>query len=176
MFKKIFGISILALLTAVLIFGAINRTQAKSSNRETTLQASEPGVYRQGNGLGSNKKFSQSGYHNQSEHDQQLLAGQYSQAEVDSGISISGTVASADSSQVTVTLSNGETVEIAGRAWSYARENGFSLQNGDLLRLTGFYENKEFEIGSIENLTSGVSIQIREPSGRPYWAGRGRQD
>jgi hypothetical protein len=175
MIKKVLGISILVGLTAVLIFGAINRTQAKNSDHETRPLASGAGTYRQGGGQGAGQGAFQPGIRNQGGYDQQPLAGGNPQAEVDNWTSVEGTVMSADSSQVLVTLSNGEALEIAGRAWSYAQENSFSMQNGDQLRLTGFYEDNELEIGTIENLTNGTTIRIREQSGRSLWAGRGRQ-
>jgi hypothetical protein len=30
------------------------------------------------------------------------------------------------------------------------------------------------EVGTVENLSSGTQVQLRETSGRPLWAGRGR--
>ncbi len=44
MFKKILSISLLILVIGVLVFGAVNRTQAKSSNESASL-----GGYGQGN-------------------------------------------------------------------------------------------------------------------------------
>lgn len=175
MFKKALGITILLVFAVILIFGAVNRTQAKNSAHETSSLAAESNQYRQAGGLGAGGSASRPGIGNRDDHDQQPLVEGNPQAEVDSWIGVEGTVTSVDSSQVFVSLLDGSSLEIAGRAWSYAQENGFSIQNGDRLRLTGFFENNELEVGSIENLTQGVSIQLREQSGRPLWAGRGRQ-
>ena len=174
MMKKVFAISILAVLSAVLVFGAINRTTARSSDSDQTQQGSGSGARRQGGEVRVNQGSSQQGNRTQNGHDQQPLSYDNAQAQVDSWTTISGSVISADNSLVTVELETGESVEIAGRAWSYARENGFSVLTGDLLQMTGFYEDGELKIGSITDLTSGASVQIREQSGRPLWAGRSR--
>lgn len=104
---------------------------------------------------------------------QPSLSSGNTQAQVEDWISLEGYVTSADTSQVLVSLLDGETADFSGRAWTFAQESGFALQMGDRLRLTGFYEDTDLEVGSIDNLTSGISIQIREQSGRPLWAGRG---
>ena len=40
--------------------------------------------------------------------------------------------------------------------------------------LYGFYEGDDFEIGAIEDVTSGERVTLRDDTGRPLWAGRGR--
>ena len=73
-----------------------------------------------------------------------------------------------------IAASTGDAIILDGRAWSFAQEAGFSMQAGEEVSLTGFYEEGEFEIGVVEDLTSGQTIQLREQSGRPAWAGNGR--
>lgn len=73
-----------------------------------------------------------------------------------------------------VVASTGEAITLEGRAWSFAQEAGFSLQAGENVTLTGFYEGDDLEIGYVEALTSGQSIQLRDQNGRPAWAGNGR--
>ncbi len=97
------------------------------------------------------------------------------QAEVDEWLTLSGTVTSADASLLAVQLENGEVVEMIGRPWSYAQGEGFAASTGDEVTLLGFYENDEFEVGRIDNLTTGLSVTIRDESGRPLWAGGGRR-
>ena len=69
---------------------------------------------------------------------------------------------------------DGDTVVVEGRALSFAMELGLSLTDGDQMLLEGFYENGDFEVSSVENLTTGQWIVLREPEGRPLWAGGGR--
>jgi hypothetical protein len=74
-----------------------------------------------------------------------------------------------------VTLEDNTTLEVANRAWRYAQEQGFTPQQSDPIRLTGFYESDDhFEVSLIENLGGGESIQIRDENGRPMWAGNRR--
>jgi hypothetical protein len=96
------------------------------------------------------------------------------QAEVAEWVTLQGTAESVSADAALIAASTGETIILDGRAWSFAKEAGFSMQAGEEVSLTGFYEEDEFEIGVVEDLTSGQSIQLREQSGRPAWAGNGR--
>lgn len=96
-------------------------------------------------------------------------------AQVDEWLTLSGTVSSIDASLLAVQMDNGELVEIMGRPWTFAQEQGFTAVAGDQVTLVGFYENGEFEVGQLENLSTGLSVSIRNDSGRPLWAGQGRR-
>ena len=80
-----------------------------------------------------------------------------------------------DAGLLTVQLDNGELVEMEGRPWRFAQEQGFTAEVGDRVTLVGFYEGDEFEVGQIDNDSTGLSVAIREESGRPLWAGQGRR-
>jgi hypothetical protein len=97
------------------------------------------------------------------------------QAQVDEWLTLSGTVTSVDASLLSVQFDNGEQVEMLGRPWRFAQEQGFTAQVGDRVIVVGFYEGDEFEVGQIDNASSGLSVVIREDSGRPLWAGGGRR-
>ena len=67
-------------------------------------------------------------------------------------------------------------VEIGGQAWRYTLKQGFACQAGEQMRLQGFYETPDqFEPVTIENLSQGAQLQLREMSGQPMWAGGGRR-
>lgn len=51
---------------------------------------------------------------------------------------------------------------------------GFAIEIGDEVSVLGFYEDDEFKAGTIENLTTGETIVLRDETGRPMWSGRGR--
>ena len=56
----------------------------------------------------------------------------------------------------------------------YREEQGFEVSEGDNVEVQGYYEDGEFKAGSVENLTTGAEIVLRDPStGRPGWSGRG---
>lgn len=58
MLKKVLGISMLAGLTAVLIFGAINRTLARNISHSTSGQAVKSNFSRQAQGHGAGQRSS----------------------------------------------------------------------------------------------------------------------
>lgn len=97
------------------------------------------------------------------------------QADVDEWLTLDGTVVSVDSYALIVETADGQEITMRGRPWLFAQESGLVLQVGDQVQLIGFDEEGEFEIGQIASLTTGNSVQIREESGRPLWAGRGRR-
>lgn len=191
MFKKIVGISLLVGFAAVLILGAVNRTLAKDGGNEPrSLSAASSGETRAfendqdqypaqnggGNRGGQSGRTTEYGYGERGTARETQPNSPSPQAQVDEWVVIEGSVDSVDSTLAVISLENGSTLEITGRPWSFALENGYALQAGDQVRLTGFYEDAErFEVGTIENLTQGTSFQVRDQDGRPLWAGRGRQ-
>ena len=74
---------------------------------------------------------------------------------------------------VEISTTVGEVISFEGRPLSFALEQGFSLEVGDVVALAGFDEDGEFKIGKVTS--NGASITLRDASGRPGWAGRGRQ-
>jgi len=74
-------------------------------------------------------------------------------------------------SEVTIQTADGEV--LIGMGQSAYRED-FALEVGDEITVTGFYEDGEFKAGTIENLTTGETITLRDETGRPMWAGQGR--
>jgi hypothetical protein len=96
-------------------------------------------------------------------------------AEVSEWLTAQGMVVSADSGALVVALAGGDELTIDGRTWSYAQEQGFRADPGDVVTLVGFDEDGDFEVGQIGNDTTGQLVQIREETGRPLWAGGGRR-
>ncbi len=96
------------------------------------------------------------------------------EAEVNAWIILEGTVIAMEDDLWTITLTDGTTLEIEGRALSFAEESGFTTDLNHTLSLTGFYENGDFEVGAIDDLTSGENVLLRDENGRPLWAGGGR--
>jgi hypothetical protein len=105
------------------------------------------------------------------------------QAEVDEWLTIQGAVVSVDGNTLIVQTAAGQEIVVENRAWWFAQEQGFSTEVGDQVSLLGFYEDGDplassgsrFEAGQISNETTGQTVRIRETSGRPLWAGRGRR-
>lgn len=86
---------------------------------------------------------------------------------------VSASVVSMDGITLVLQTTEGEELLIDGRSLSFALQLGFIAQPGDELRLQGFDEDGEFEVISIQNLSNGQSVQIRNADGTPLWSGRG---
>jgi hypothetical protein len=96
------------------------------------------------------------------------------QAQVDEWLTLKGTVVSVDADALVVQTDSGEQIVVENRPWSFAQEQGFAAQPGDQVTLVGFYEDDTLEVGQIADASNGQSIQLRDETGRPMWAGRGR--
>lgn len=196
MFKKIALGALLAGLVGALVIGAVNRTQSKvngesqgaGGNRqgqaqlavESTGGASESeggqstatasgAQPRAGQGRGAGANGAQAG-----QGSGQRGNGGDAAAPISSVVTLEGVAGSVDASTLSVTLSDGKAVSIADRGWTYAQSQGFTAQPGDKLTLAGFYDGETFEAVTITNNTSGQSVTLRDETGRPMWAGRGR--
>ena len=86
----------------------------------------------------------------------------------------SGLVTAVSNDALTIRINDGELIIVEGRAWSYAQEQGFAIRQDDLVQLEGFYEEDEFKVSWLENVTTGESLILRDASGRPSWAGGGK--
>lgn len=86
---------------------------------------------------------------------------------------IEGTVVESGS-ELLVDTGDAEILVGLGQAW-YREEQGFSVAVGDTVRVDGFYEDGEFKAGTVENVTAGTRIVLRDASGRPMWSGRGNR-
>ena len=202
MIKKIFVSVLLAGAFGLLIMGAVNRTMAKSTNSEPLAltegslrgNGTEAGYQKEektnqiNNDLnrgsarsdfvkGNNSQISRtgSGYGGGQNNN---TAGEY----LGNGLAdvqnwedpITVRVESSSPDLWIVSNNKGFYLEIEGRALRYMIENGFEVSYGDELLLIGFYENENYEIGSITNITTQQSLAVRSEIGRPLWAGGGR--
>jgi hypothetical protein len=74
---------------------------------------------------------------------------------------------------VVQTLSE-ERIQVGLGPSHYRDAQGFVLAMGDQVRVSGYWEDDEFKAGQVENLETGERITLRDASGRPMWAGQGR--
>ncbi|HID88280.1 MAG TPA: hypothetical protein EYH27_02395 [Anaerolineales bacterium] len=92
---------------------------------------------------------------------------------VETWTTVTGTVVALDPDLVLQT-EEGEVVIHLGPEW-YWGEQGPVISVGDQVAATGFFEHNGLEATRIENLTTGQSLILRDGSGRPLRAGRGRR-
>ncbi|MCJ7569663.1 MAG: hypothetical protein MUO58_19310 [Anaerolineales bacterium] len=202
MLKKIIVGTLVAALSGVLIVGAINRTEAKSEQvaqglernssalaREETRQLLQQKLVQQGQGnriayaetdmlengargggLGRLSEESSGSW------PEDAIRGGEGLASVDEWLEVVGTVIFTNEDKLILQLQDGQEMVVECRAWTYAQELGFTTDIGHELKLYGFYDEGEFEIGGFEDLTAQLYTMVREESGRPLWArgwGRG---
>ena len=161
MLKKIIIGGLLIALIGVLVVGGINRTAARgdetSSNQhgQTTQSVAQRGGR---NGSGGNQGNVEAA----------------DEANTTEWQTVFGTVFSVDASHLEVTLNDGSSVEVGGRAWQLAAAQNFTANAGDSVTLHGFDENGAFQVSQIDNQSNGQTLSLRDTTGRPLWAGRGR--
>lgn len=90
-------------------------------------------------------------------------------------ITLSGKVVAGNQQGVTVdTVEMGEVVLEMGPPW-FSGEQGVDFNVGDAVTVLGFAgEGTRFQSGEITNQTTGQTLFLRDPNGRPLWAGRGQ--
>jgi hypothetical protein len=131
-------------LVGILVTGAVVRTMAKAGEGAGTRRGGT------GDGTGTG------------------------QAQVDEWLTLEGSIASVDANALVVNTATGEQVVVENRPWSFAQEQGFVAEAGDQVTLSAFYEDGIIEVGTIADASNGQTVRLRDESGRPMWAGRGR--
>lgn len=190
MIKKIITGTLLAILIGGLVYGAWYRTTAKAANeagRTTAERRGQESNVTEEHSTTQSSTASQQGAGYRGGGNAQGNAAATGnavaspgnepspQAEVTELVNLAGSVTSVSADLVTIAVAGQAPVELSGRSLTFATEQGFVIQPGDSLQLTGFYEESDFEIQAIQNLTTGQALALREESGRPLWAGGGRR-
>jgi hypothetical protein len=197
MVKKVILGTLAVALVAILVAGAVNRTNSKvlAANSEgggrhgqAEVALAEPQALGRGatEGQGGGGK----GWGRQGEaaetdvlpSESEARGGWGSSGEaagvgqtvVTEWVTLTGIVLTADEAALVVAADGGEDVEISPRGWAYAQSQGFAPAVGDAVTLTGFYEEDRFEASVIADATNGQTVRLRDENGRPMWAGRGR--
>ncbi|RME72020.1 MAG: hypothetical protein D6784_14215 [Chloroflexi bacterium] len=90
-------------------------------------------------------------------------------------VTLQGVVVSAQQGLVVDTAERGELMVELGPPW-FASEQAVVFNPGDSVTIVGFDGNGGmFQAGQITNETTGETLMLRDPNGRPLWAGRGRE-
>ncbi len=95
------------------------------------------------------------------------------QAQVDEWITIEGTLMSFQGGNMTINTPAGEIVAFQTGQPRFFAEQNVSFQVGDEIVVVGFYEGEQFMAGDITQVATGLRVMLRDPNGRPLWAGPG---
>ncbi len=164
MLKKIVLGVLFTGLIGVLLYGAINRTIAKTQSTEARQGSADGAVNGEGQGSGGGQGQGGGGG----------AAWTENEGAVGEWLIVRGVVTDANDTEM-VLDAEGEVVIVEGRPWSYALEQGFSAQPGDTITLNGYYEDDEFKVGVVENAASAWRVRLRSETGAPMW-GRGSRE
>ncbi len=88
-------------------------------------------------------------------------------------LTIEGTVL--ETAELVVETADGE-VQVGLGPSHYREAQGFALEVGDQVRVSGYWEDGEFKASAVENLETGERIVLRDGSGRPMWSGQARRN
>jgi hypothetical protein len=177
--KKIINIVLYTGLIAVLVVGAINRTQAKSSNT-TSHSSSEVFTSSENNShnfSGSNSQGGvESGKGRRNQSSKEYTPKNYGTAEFQNQgthpFTIETLVDSVSRETLVLSSLDGATYEIEGRACSYAQDQGFFTGKGNQILLTVYYDaDNTFKAAGLVNADTGDSVIFRDEIGQPMWAG-----
>lgn len=97
------------------------------------------------------------------------------QAQVNEWLTVTGTLIEMFGNTYTIQTEVGDLLTIsAGAPRRFLDEQGFAANIGDALTFTYFENNGSYSAGDITNETTGARLMLRDPNGRPLWAGPGR--
>jgi hypothetical protein len=185
MLKKIALGIVMVGISGGLIYGAVNRTAARTGTRlgENGNSGSRGNQGRQDgediratgrqNGAGRNNGNGNGGRGRNTTEESRAYSSGGGLAEVEAIYEIIGTVEFVNGDQMIIVDENNTQTIVENRAWRYALEAGFNAAINDQVRLSGFYDEGIFEAISLDNITQSIAVRIREESGRPLWAGGG---
>jgi len=98
------------------------------------------------------------------------------QAQVDEWITLEGTLISFQGGSMTMSTTDGSIINFQTGQPRFFAEQGVTFQVGDQISVVGFYEGEQFMAGDITQLSTGLRVMLRDPNGRPLWAGPGNSN
>ncbi|MBK9050557.1 MAG: hypothetical protein IPL78_06445 [Chloroflexi bacterium] len=93
--------------------------------------------------------------------------------QVDAWITITGTIVAYQGNSMTIASENGELITLQSGQPRFFAAQGITFQVGDEVIVVGFYQGDQFMAGDITQVSTGLRVLLRDPNGRPLWAGAG---
>jgi hypothetical protein len=96
------------------------------------------------------------------------------QAQVDEWITVEGEMIAFQNGGMTISTLEGDLLSFKTGQPRFLAEQGITFQIGDQVSVVGFYaETGEFMAGEVTQIETGLRAMLRDPNGRPLWAGPG---
>ena len=154
---------------------AEHATQAGSSGQAHGSQSAEPGGCQ--SKCGSCDHSPQDASPGQTQQNESSERGYPNAGEaVADRLVIEGTVTVGTASGEDIIVQSADGAEVlVGTGPQYLQSQGFVLESGDAVRISGYWDDGEFKAAQITRLSDGASIVLRDAEGRPAWAGSGQR-
>ena len=176
MVKKIIVSALIVILLGAVGVGVYDAYSGQSTfelpqiNLNQLTQGQGQGQGNGGGGQGQGRRSGQGGQGNGQGGD-----GGSPQAMQHTWVTLTGEVVSADAQSLTIdTTEQGQLTVMLGEM-GFADTQGVTFTPGDAVTVMGFEgDTGQFQAGQIANDTTGQMLLLRDPNGRPLWAGPGR--
>jgi len=146
-------------IVGLLVFGAINRTSAKTDQGIQLLRSAEGAAEEpRGRSAGIQK---QANDFEDVDHEDNPEEHEWTE--------LTGVIIDFDSKTLLIQTENNGEMELSGRAWRFVQESGYIPVIGIDIHMSGFYENGEFKIASFQDHYSGLVVMVRDDVGHPLW-------
>ena len=177
MFKKVLLGMLAVVVIGAVVVGVADALTGKSVAAQGAVQTQAVAGNGQGNG-GQGQGQAQTGTQTQGQGRGNGGQGQTTnttpgtpQANITQTETIAGVVQSFDGVGISVTTDDGAPLWVQLGQSRYVSAQGAVYNAGDHVTVTGFYENGQFQASSVVNDTTGQTLNLRDASGRPLWAG-----
>lgn len=96
------------------------------------------------------------------------------QIPADQWVTVEGTVTALTNNGLILQTTDGAALTVSfGRA-DFWQQQAVTFATGDAVALLGFWQGDQFSPGQVTKTATGERILLRDPNGRPLWAGPGR--
>ena len=95
------------------------------------------------------------------------------QVQPDEWVTLNGSLLAFQGGSMTIATDNGEVISFQTGQPRFLAEQGVTFQIGDPVSVLGFYQGEQFSAGEITQLSTNLLVMLRDPNGRPLWAGPG---
>lgn len=95
------------------------------------------------------------------------------QVSVDEWITYVGTLDWVGNGQMTMTTTDGESISFQVGQPRFFESQGVTFTADDSVEVLGYWQGESFQAGQIMNTDTNELVMLRDPNGRPLWAGPG---
>ena len=91
----------------------------------------------------------------------------------DEWITVTGVLLAYNGGNMTIETSDGSLLTFQTGQPRFFADQGVTFQVGDEISVLGYYQDEHFMAGEITQVVTGLRVMLRDPNGRPLWAGPG---